>query len=80
MHNIFRYTFIRQFVYPYFCHIHRAHDVGVECSLHILRAGGHHGAMGKNPCIVDQQIETACPQQRAYLLGRLLYAGEVIDI
>lgn len=65
---------------PYFNDVHRAHDIGVEGILHVLRSSLQQLAFGQVPSVVNQQVETCRPHQRAHLLGALFYATKVSGV
>lgn len=57
--------------------VHGAHDVGVECSLHVLGTCGLHGAVSQHPRVVYQQVEPSLPHQTAHLADSLMLQGSV---
>ena len=58
----------------------RALDIGVKVFLHFLGGGLLKVAEARARCVVNQQVETLRPHDRAHLLGRLFYAVEVINV
>lgn len=68
------------FPLAYFNDVHRAHEIGVETCLHVLRTGLQQGLCDHNSCVVNQQVETPRRHQRVHLLGTLFYARKVRGI
>lgn len=64
----------------YFNDVHGAQDIGVEGVLHVSRAGFLQGAFSQHACVVNQQVETPCPDLVAHLLGTLFDATQVSGV